>query len=172
MQQEAKRQDPLEKVTGTGVLGRISDVLTSYGSNVGSFSIDRFSTAVTGVPGVSSPPIIVKRNGIAPVYMSENTESWMKKIHNSTDILSSGFFSETWSSALLESLDVNRLLGAAVDKATTTIRFPDTTFGEQLEAVAKLIATRDERSVDKGRFVSHLFLYFCGSKSFHPCNLI
>ena len=73
----------------------------------------------------------------------------MKKIHNTTDILSNGFFSETWSSAMLQSLDINDLLGRAFDQAKTTIKFPETRFSKKLEAVAKLIATRGERGVDK-----------------------
>ena len=43
MQRETKRIDPYESASGTGVLGRMSDVLTGKGHNVGSFSIDRFS---------------------------------------------------------------------------------------------------------------------------------
>jgi uncharacterized protein (DUF1501 family) len=152
MQQEAKRQDPLEEVTGTGILGRVSDVLTSYGSNVGSFSIDRFSAAVVGTPGLSSSPIIVRRSGVPEAYISDDIETLMKKIHNSTNILDNGFFSETWSSTLVQSLDTNQLLRTAVEEVTPITEFPDSYFSQQLEVVTKLIATRDARGADKDVF--------------------
>lgn len=43
MQRETKRIDPYETASGTGILGRMADILTSEGHNVGSFSVDRFS---------------------------------------------------------------------------------------------------------------------------------
>lgn len=53
MQQETKRLDPYQTSSGTGILGRMSDVLTNEGHNVGSFSVDRFSVALVGKPGVT-----------------------------------------------------------------------------------------------------------------------
>ena len=45
MQREAKRVDPYNTVSGTGVLGRMADHLSNNGHTVGSFSVDKFSVA-------------------------------------------------------------------------------------------------------------------------------
>ena len=42
MQRESKRIDPLDVNSGTGVLGRMTDVLNSLGHNVGAFSVDKY----------------------------------------------------------------------------------------------------------------------------------
>ena len=90
MQQESKRVDPYDHADGTGILGRISDVLTKLGHNVGSFSIDRFSVALVGKAGVTDAPMIVGRNGIQESKMGEIADIF-SLLHNKTDS-KSGFF--------------------------------------------------------------------------------
>ena len=108
MQREAKRVDPYDVSEGTGVLGRMADILTQKGHNVGSFSVDGVSVALDGKPGVSDPPVTVGRRGLGKVYLDETNE-FMSKLHNKSAI-DSGIFAETWSSSLIKSVDHNELL--------------------------------------------------------------
>lgn len=151
MQQESKRVDPYDHADGTGILGRISDVLTKLGHNVGSFSIDRFSVALVGKAGVTDAPMIVGRNGIQESKMGEIADIF-SLLHNKTDS-KSGFFAESWSSTLMESLTINRLLREELENVTTSTTFPEDNYlASQLKTVTRLIATRKERGVDTDTF--------------------
>lgn len=151
MIEEAKRIDPLKRTRVTGVLGRMSDVLTGHGHNVNSFAIDGYSAALAGVPGVSSVPMfVVSSRGVKPFYVSEVIRKTISKLHNKT-MTDSGFFGETWSSTLVNSLGVNdKLLNILPDSIETD--FPDTKLGRKLEIVSKLISTRDKRGADRDTF--------------------
>jgi len=67
----------------------------------------------------------------------------------------SGFFGETWSSTLVNSLGVNdKLLNILPNSMETD--FPDTKLGKKLEIVSKLISTRDKRGADRDTFYVEL----------------
>ena len=150
MQREAKRVDPYDISSGTGVLGRMSDVLTRKGMNVGSFSVDGFSVALAGLPGVSTSPFIVGRNGVPEVHIDDISED-LNKLHNISQI-ESGIFADTWSSSLMESLGANNLLGAGLANVTVNVDFPQTSLGSSLQTISRLIATKDLRGADAGFF--------------------
>lgn len=150
MQEESKRVDPYKTSSGTGVLGRMSDVLVKQGNNVGSFSLDRYSVALVGRPGISASPMIVNRNGVPSIYM-DDVKDMVGSLHNTTE-LSSGFFGETWSESLMESLGINELLSTKLSDVVTSVEFPSTHFGSQLNTVTRLMATRDARGVDTDTF--------------------
>ncbi len=150
MQRETKRIDPYDTSSGTGVLGRMADVLNENGHNVGSFSVDRFSVALVGKPGSSAVPIIVDRNGIPQVYL-DDTKDIIPNLHNSSDA-QSGIFADTWSSTLMSSLDTNDLLSREIDGLSTQTEFPNSYLGNSLSTVSKLMSTRDVRGVDVDTF--------------------
>ena len=150
MQHETRRIDPYEVNRGTGVLGRMTDIMTSKGHNTASFSVDGFSVALVGEPGISDAPMIVNRNGIPELYL-ESTDGVIKKLHNNSES-ESGFFAETWSSALIDSISTNELLASQIDGTNTEETFPDTYLGQSLATVSKLIATREVRGVDTDTF--------------------
>ena len=150
MQRETKQIDPYVESSGTGVLGRMSDILNREGRNVGSFSVDRFSVALVGTPGVSNAPFIVNRNGIPQAYLDDILTD-LDKLHNVSQV-DSGIFAETWSSSLMESIGVNELLGAGLENVTVTVDFPENTLGSSLQTISRLIATRDLRGVDVDTF--------------------
>ena len=61
MQQAAQRIDPLKAKDGTGILGRIRDVLTIERElSVGAFSLDINSISLIGEPGVTASPMILR----------------------------------------------------------------------------------------------------------------
>ena len=151
MQQESKRVDPYDVIGGTGVVGRIADALAGKGHNSGFFSIDRFSVALVGRPGINTPPMTVRRNGLSPIYLKDKVEEPMLKLHNKT-LLDSGFFAETWSNAFIQSLGINELLHSQLKDASTNTTFPTSSLSQQFEIVANLISTREARGVDTDTF--------------------
>jgi len=152
MQLESKRVDPVEKQSNTGVLGRMADILTNKGHKVGSFSLDRYSVSILGQPGVSSSPMIVSSgNGVTPFYASGTLRGLLPSLHEQSQV-DSGFFSETWSSELMQSIDVNDLLSTALLNVSTSSVFPTTYLSRQLRTVARLIGTRNQRGVDTDTF--------------------
>ena len=150
MRTEAKRVDPYDVSEGTGVLGRMSDVMTSKGYNVGSFSVDEVSVALAGKAGVSNAPVTVNRDGVGEVYLDEVKEV-MSKLHNHT-ASDSGIFAETWSSSLLRSIEINQLLADETEGLTTKTEFPSSYLGKTFSTVSRLIATREARGVDIDTF--------------------
>ena len=150
MQRETKRIDPYGKSSGTGVLGRMSDVLTREGHNVGSFSVDGLSVALVGEPGASKAPITVDSSGVAKVYL-DDAKTVLSKLHN-TSRSDSGIFAETWSSSLMESIGTSELLRSELEGLTTHYDFPESYLGSTLETISRLIATRRARGVDVDTF--------------------
>ncbi len=136
MIREAKRVDPYETNTGTGVLGRMTDVLSRNGHEIGSFSVDGLSVALVGKPGVTKAPVIVGRRGVPALYLDE-TSSVLPKLHNESEI-ESGIFAETWSSSMMEAIEINELLRAELDGKESYIKFPDTFLGNSLETISKV----------------------------------
>eukprot|EP00554_Chaetoceros_debilis_P007442 CAMPEP_0194077066 /NCGR_PEP_ID=MMETSP0149-20130528/3732_1 /TAXON_ID=122233 /ORGANISM="Chaetoceros debilis, Strain MM31A-1" /LENGTH=4275 /DNA_ID=CAMNT_0038757959 /DNA_START=113 /DNA_END=12940 /DNA_ORIENTATION=+ len=149
-QRESKRVDPYDTASGTGVLGRMSDVLGRKGHNIGSFSVDRFSVAVVGTPGETEAPLIVSRSGIPSTYLNE-IEDLLGDLHNNTDSEHS-FFAETWSEELLKALNTNSLLGKELEDIETITDFPTSYLSAQFKIVSKLMQTRESRGVDTDTF--------------------
>ena len=151
MQRETTRIDPYDLEKGTGILGRMTDILSQRGHTVGSFSVDRFTISLVGKPGVADfSPLIVDRNGIPQVYL-DDVQGLMDKLNNKTNN-DSGGFAEIWSTSLKESIGMNELLSSRLDGITTEVEFPSTYFGDSLETIARLIATRETRGVDTDTF--------------------
>ena len=154
MQQEVQRVDPLEEASGTGVIGRISDSLERNGMSVGAFSLDTTSVALTGHPGESPSQQIISNHGINsfnPVPSIENMTSIISAINEATTA-DSGFFAETWSDELIRSLNHNNLMLEALDGVENFNEFPSSWLGRKLQTVAKVIATRESRGVDRDMF--------------------
>ena len=154
MRREARRVDPDDAAMGTGILGRMSDILTRQGRNVGAFSVGGFSVALVGQPGVSKSPFIVDRNGVPPLYFNEILDD-LDKLHNVSHT-DSGIFADTWSSSLMESLGANQLLSAGLADVTVNVEFPQTHLGSTLQTISKLIATKDLRGVDLDTFYTEM----------------
>lgn len=157
-QRETKRIDPYDSDAGTGVVGRMADILNGLGHNVGSFSVDRFSVALVGTPGVTQTPMIVNRYGVPSVYLGDDLAQTLPLLHNATPS-DSGFFGETWSNELMTSLGTNALLGEELNDVTTNTPFPTSYLSTQLQTVARLIATREARGVDTDTFYVEAFGY-------------
>ena len=150
MRDESRRIDPYDVSEGTGVLGRMSDVMTSQGYNVGSFSVDEVSLTLIGKPGMSDAPVGVNPSGIGKAHLGE-TKDFISKLHNHTSN-DSGAFADTWSSSLMKSIGLNELLTNEMEDLSTKTEFPNTNLGNAFSTVSKLIATRKARASDLDTF--------------------
>ncbi len=150
MHKEAMTIDPYENNIGTGVLGRIKDILHQKGSNVGSFSVDGLTVALVGKPGVSGSPVVIGSRGLQEVYLNEGTQE-LSKLHNETHP-DSGYFADLWSTRLMEAIGTNDLLGRQLDGLSTFVEFPDSFLGNSFETISKVIATHEARGVDVDTF--------------------
>ena len=161
MQRETKRIDPYESSSGTGVLGRLADVLFESGHNVGSFSLERFSVALAGSPE-RSQQMILDRNGVPEIYFNSDL---IKDFHTSTTY-DSGFFAETWSSEFMNAINTNGLLSSEIQGTNLNTNFPSSNLSRNLKTVAELIATREARGVDIDTF----YVEIGGKKNVLPCE--
>lgn len=167
MQEETQRVDPFKYSPGTGVFGRMNDVLSGLTGKlnnlyqVGSISIDTQSIALVGKPKKSVDPVIVSSSGAKKFdpYPWSNRSKWsttnlqpaINKLNNATSIQSS-LFGETWSSLFLRSIDESDLLVQALSSAVITKTFSSHEYSQKLLQVAKLINSTLIRRVDRDVF--------------------
>jgi len=156
MQREAKRIDPFDAFVGSGVCGRMGDVLNAEGLITNAFSIDSNSVVLYGEPGVSASPSSVGSGGIKsfnpnPITDGAAMRETIEDLNKATQ-KDSGFFAETWSSLLHDSLERNEKLDEAISAATITANFPDSSLGRDFEIVSKLIQTHELRGANRDLF--------------------
>ena len=154
MQREAKRVDPFDTYTGTGVLGRMRDILNHNSFKTNAISIDTSSVALVGEPGISNGASIISQNGISDFNQNPTANEMREMIENinNATAFDSGFFAETWSSKLHESLDSNERINAALAASETSVLFPNTQLGRKLAIVSRMIQTADVRGVSRDMF--------------------
>jgi len=143
----------------TGVLGRLTDVLTDNG-----FLTARTSAGNGGAAGAvvinsdpkKSPPASYLKGGYAPDPFDPNPSiADMRTVINSLNnatTLSSGMFSETWSAALLNSLDNNDWVHDLLNTVELQTAFPANDPGNGLKLVARLMKVRRQRNIERDVF--------------------
>jgi hypothetical protein len=153
--QAAQRVDPLRARDGTGILGRIRDILTKKkGRNVGAFSINSNAISVIGAPESTSSPTILSENGVTsfnPSPSSVDMDSNIALLNGKTKA-ESDVFADWYSTTLIESLTKNKVMFDTLNGKTTTITFPTSSLGRQLSMVAKMIDSRAVRRSDADMF--------------------
>jgi hypothetical protein len=153
MQLAAQKVDPLRAQDGTGVLGRIKDVLTKNGRSVGAFSLNVNSISLMGKPSLSSP-VILSDAGVTPFNQAPSAsgmESTISLLNGETKS-DSGVFAEWYSDTLMTSLSKNKIMFDTLAGKTTQISFPTSGLGRQLSMVAKMIDSRTVRRSDADVF--------------------
>ena len=152
---EASREDLTEEFAGTGVGGRIADVMTQKGVKTNTFSISDQQIFLTGEAGLGGPSqFILSSSGISPFNENPsiaNMNEVIKTLNNATTA-DSGFHAETWSSKLTEAIAKQNLLKTEVDSTTVTSEFPDSGIGNQLKLVTQLMQTASSRGVSRDIF--------------------
>lgn len=164
MQLAAQKVDPFKDAFGTGVLGRIRDAATKQGRSIGGFAIDWSAAATSGMPGVNPSALILSRNGVTQFNERPSSDDMMYtiKLLNSDVTPESGAFSDLWADHITTALANNKRLYDTLSVKTTATSFPNEHLSRQLEMVAKMIDSREERGSDgdvfyasKGGFDTH-----------------
>jgi len=162
--QEAEEADPFNHAPGTGVLGRLNDVLGRKGYRTEAIAVDTHSVSVVG----QNPEVlVVGQNGLTKFNPIPSTnETYMLEAVrelNGATTADSGYFAETWASHLVDSLAKNADLYQALLGINNTNVFPTTSIGKQLSMIARLMkldraTDRDIFFVEMGGFDNHASL--------------
>jgi uncharacterized protein (DUF1501 family) len=156
MQEEAQAIDPYYGVPGTGVLGRMCDILTEKGFTTQPMTIEGSSAATLGSPG-KSPGVLAVSSAGATVFNPRPRNELksgfdplvsMEQLNAETNLHSS-VFGETWSSRLLTAVIENRQLSQSLSSYTLKRPFGTDDYSKRLGTVARLIATHKSRGSDR-----------------------
>ena len=153
MKKEIQHLDPFKTDKETGILGRIADALiTQERLSVERFSIYNRGEALDGHHGAD--PFIVDANGIPKFNEDPSTKDMGASIRslNEATKSDSGIFAELWSDNLMNSIKSNDLLISTLSNVDTLSSFGDDELGKAFKMVARLIATRQTRGVDRDLF--------------------
>ncbi|KAL7563666.1 hypothetical protein ACA910_013399 [Epithemia clementina (nom. ined.)] len=155
MQWEAKRIDPFNLKVGTGVLGRLSDVLSTRGYQPSSISIDVSSVAVTGYTGRSVAPTVVNSNGVIDFHPKPGSEADIKVeaqlLNGNNELWSSSIFGESWSERFTRALWETDVLESFLADVTLPPP-PNYSLAESFETVLKLMMIQNDRASDRDVF--------------------
>lgn len=146
MTRETAQVDLKELYAGTGIGGRIAEVLTKAGISTNLFSIAGQQALLTGESG-SSSQIILDIGGLSNFNENpsiSNMNDVIKSLNNGNTV-DSGFNAETWSSKLTVAMDTHKSLKEQVDNTTVTTIFPVSGIASELKLVTRLMQTRAAR---------------------------
>jgi uncharacterized protein (DUF1501 family)/uncharacterized protein (DUF1800 family) len=166
MQEETKKIDPFNSLPGSGILGRLKDLMkTKFNSVVNAIGIQGNSIILAGDPAKAVPTSIVGRDGPVPFgtrpkkgATSEqyfNLEEYVSELNSKQDAFSS-IYSETWSDVFLKGIDESDKLAEDIEK--DTIKLDDIIWQivpeedrvyRSFQTLSKLIQTRTDRNVDR-----------------------
>jgi uncharacterized protein (DUF1501 family) len=160
MQEETQRVDPYEKAPGTGMFGRMCEVLKKKGFNAQPINVQEVSISTVGSPVSGLEPLVVsafETNKFNPLSTGDTFEvkPYFKNLNNATDITSS-FYGELWSQRLQKALFDNEATLSALSSSKLRVAFSDTDFSAKLKIVASLIYSHSNRGTDRDVF--HLSL--------------
>ena len=153
---ENQKLDPDDIYPGTGVFGRMADVLTSMGFSTGSISISSQNYLLGGEPQQSPSQMYLDSSGVKEVFPDETElfEEIVGDLNNATSE-ESGIFGETWSAYLQDSIFSTRLLQEALENATLG---NETAFDEvgglakSFKVISKAISSKDVLGIDRAFF--------------------
>jgi uncharacterized protein (DUF1501 family) len=156
MQAEAQRIDPFDGAPGTGVLGRMCDVLNAKGFYAQPITVEDATVATVGAPGSLVDPLIVSSYGAnefdpKPEGEDFDPRPFMDQLNDATEFHSS-LYAETWSKRLQKALHDNEALVAAIENTQLSQEFSDSDYAQRLKAVSTLIESHDLRGTDREVF--------------------
>jgi uncharacterized protein (DUF1501 family) len=156
MQEEAQQLDPFDTAPGTGVLGRMCDILKLKSFKAQPITIQDFSVATVGVPGSGIDPLLVssyETNRFNPLSVGDNFEvkPYLKRLNKETETQSS-LYGEIWSENLNKALNDNEAILQAVSQTKLNQTFPNTDYASKLRVVSSLIGSHQQRGTDRDVF--------------------
>lgn len=156
---DSQQVDPYQEASGSGVLGRMADVLTEKGFKTGSYSVDGNSNILPGSPGLSQAPFSVQAWGIEEFNQRASTsdmEDHLRDLNNITKS-TSGKFGKYWSELFDDGLNQYNLLKDTLEGAESNEEFPqDSYFAQQLRTVSLLMKERESLGNDRQFFFTAL----------------
>lgn len=162
MQKEAGFVDAFRENVGTGVLGRMLDVLQGQGYSVSSIAVDQYGVILQGDSSLNRPVDVVKGSGIDLFYdgsgspsSSQSSESMKNdfKTLNGEVQPNSGQFAELWSQNFFAGVDKASELQNVIAGVTLEYEGLFTgNLGDAFKMVAKLIRSHAARDVDRDAF--------------------
>jgi hypothetical protein len=131
MQEETKKIDPYSTLPGSGILGRLKDLMaTKFNSVVNAIGINHNSIALSGDPAKAVPTTIVGGNGPIPFgnrpskkETSElyfDLEGYVAELNSDQDAFS-GIYGDTWSETLLNGIVESDRVSEYIEKDTVKL---------------------------------------------------
>ena len=151
MNEQVEKMDINKERPGSGIGGRMVDILINKGYRAGTVSVYGIAEALVADLTslfVADPFDYQLFNPMTWAQPLWNTIKHLNKFSN----LGSGLFSETWSNTLLQSIGENDLLFNMLSLTQLDTQFPETKLGKQLETIAKLIKSKDDRGTNRDVF--------------------
>jgi len=156
MQEEAQTIDPYEEEPGTGILGRMCDILNRDGYSVAPFAIQDASVSTLGAPGFSVDSTLVSAFGThdfddKPVSDAFDAVPPLNLINDPVTMHSS-LYGKTWSDRLTKALADNTKIKQALTETNLAVEFDTDTDSRGLETIATLIGSHEFRGTDRDAF--------------------
>ena len=166
MEKEIRKVDPFNNLAGSGVLGRLNDLLaTKYDSVVNAIGIQFNSIALAGDPATEIPTSIVGRDGPVSFGQQQKDELYFDlqgkaaAINSEQDAFSS-VFGETWSEVFSNGVDNNNRLSeylanennVKLDEEIWKVVADEDKIYRSFQTLAKMIQTRTDRNADRDTF--------------------
>ena len=163
-QNEINFVDIFDEEAGSGVCGRILDVLSLNGYKPGAVSVNGVASTLRSN---TLSTVVIDSNGYQEFnptsFLTGDISNTVKEINPASSIRSS-LYGETWSDSFYQSLAENDLMYEELQSAFLNATFPTTYLGRQLSTVAEVMKT-------KGMLLQAYFLAFLQYFSFHS-NII
>jgi len=168
MEAAAYAVDPFLDLTGTGVLGRMLDVLEQEGYLCSSLGINIPGACLNGDPIINRPIDVIRSGGQHWFYseahkVSENVEPDTMKTYfnaiNGETSLNSGLFGNHWSQKFVDQTDKNDAYSIAMMNTGLTQtgwNYAGAQLGPQLATVSKLILAHESRGTNRDIFYVRL----------------
>ena len=164
MTEEAEYVDAFREEVGTGVLGRMLDVLQLQNYSVSPNAINSNSGILSGNPQLSRSVDVISAWGLDEFYARSTSDTLSTEAMKSTfqnlngEIDSeSGMYAEQWAQSFVDAVDKNSKIGDALDGVTVSETFDEGSSGRSFEMVAKLMRAREERRVNRDAFAISLY---------------
>jgi len=156
MQEEAQKVDPFDGAPGTGVLGRMCEVLNQKGFHAQPITVDTASVATVGSPGSATDPLFVSPFAATKFDPRPDGETfdprpYLDELNEAVDIQSS-LYGETYSKRLQKALFDNEVLVKSLEVTQLNEQFADTDYSSKLKPVATLISSHQLRGTDRDVF--------------------
>ena len=158
MSYQIQVQDPFRTDPGTGLMGRMAEVLTAQGYGAQCMAIDKPSPTMTADSTVKTrPPLVVKSEGATKfndrpeAEKDFDLEKYMAQLNPESEFYTNAF-GETWSHELNLAVSQNNFLMAALENTTLSDEFyagKGNEYRTGAGMISRLLQTRETRRADR-----------------------